>query len=328
MFYNLGAGGDGTNNPNWAIYPQNALIIGEDNSVLVGGSTPLRPAEHMSPATYNIWRQVNFGHEQFPTNLGVRELIKHLVDRNTPFAADDVIGLSTIPHLAIVRGVMLQVNAAQPGTVFNVIRASTGEVLIANIDASETGVHFVETSGFVVRPDTNDSIAIQLVSWPEVDTSNVDPCGVFGPCDDYSLCLTVNAFIWSPVAADFCVSDPCFGAKPYKPYVAGNVVEDRPTLEAGELEMANVPSAANSSAVLEGNTVVAHVEDSAGHTVSGAALHFSGTGTVAITGAAVRNTDADGNVTVEFTPGETGGTVVVRIGGPSGQVIDTLTVTV
>ena len=234
MFYNLGAGGDGTNNPNWAIYPQNALIIGEDNSVLVGGSTPLRPAEHMSPATYNIWRQVNFGHEQFPTNLGVRELVGQLLARGTPFAANDVIGLATIPHLAIVRGIMLQVNSAQPNTVFNVIRASTGEVLIANVDASETGVHFVETQGFVVRPDTNDSIAIELISWPEVDNSNVDPCGVFGPCDDYSLCLTVNAFIWSPVAADFCTSDPCFGAKPYRPYVPGNVVAGRPELSIDE----------------------------------------------------------------------------------------------
>lgn len=264
MFYNLGAGGDGTNNPNWAIYPQNALIIGEDNSVLVGGSTPLRPAEHMSPATYNIWRQVNFGHEQFPTNLGVRELVGQLLARGTPFAARDVIGLATIPHLAIVRGVLLQVNSAQAGTVFNVIRASTGEVLIANVDASETGVHFVETSGFVVRPDTNDSIAIQLVSWPEVDDSNVDPCGVYGPCDDYSLCLTINAFIWSPVAADFCVSDPCFGAKPYRPYVPGNVVEDRPELESDTVA-SNVAADAAATVSAETREINVTVYDSEGN---------------------------------------------------------------
>lgn len=309
MFYNLGAGGDGTNNPNWAIYPQNALIIGEDNSVLVGGSTPLRPAEHMSPATYNIWRNVNFGHEQFPSNLGVRELIKSLVNRGANLVAGDVVGLSTIPHMAIVRGIMLQVNAAQAGTVFNVIRASTGEVLIANVDASETGVHFVETSGFVVRPDTNDSIAIEIISWPEIDTSNVDPCGVYGPCDDFTLCLTVNAFIWSPVAADFCKNDPCFGAKPYKPYVAGDVINDReevviePPVDAGD-------GAAIDGLGFAGGNVTGTLVDGAGQPIAGATVDYQATNAVTGVLNGTVTTGADGTFTLPWTPHATADTTI------------------
>lgn len=228
MFYNLGAGGDGTNNYNWGLFPQNALVIGEDNTVLVSGSTPLRPAEHKSPATYNIWRNINFGHEAFPTNLGVREAIRQMTARGLTFQTGDVIGMATLPSLAILKGVMFQVNAAQAGTVFDVVLASTGDKIITGIDASATGVYYVDIAGgFVVPPDTNDSIAIEITSWPALDAGADDPCGVYGPCDDMTLCVTVNAFIWAPVSADFCSSDPCFGAQVYAPYQPGDNVSER-----------------------------------------------------------------------------------------------------
>lgn len=228
MFHNLGHGGDATHNNNYGMYGQNALIVSSPGNAVIGaGRTALRPAEHMSPATYNIWRHLNFGKERFPTNLGVREYINRLYEGGSGFAVGDIIGLSTLPHLAVVRGVMLRVNVPQEATSFDVVRVSTGEVLISNVDASVAGVHFVETTGFIVAADTNDSIGIRIDAWKPIDASNQDPCGVYKPCDDFTLCITLDTFFWSPVAADFCAADPCLNATAHRPYVAGALVADR-----------------------------------------------------------------------------------------------------
>lgn len=238
MFHNFGHGGDATHNPNFAKYGQNALIIGSpDNRVIGAGRTPLRPAEHMSPATYNIWRNINFGHEPLPTNLGVREYVRKLYEGGAMFAVDDIIGMSTLPHLAVVRGVMLRINTPQTDTSFDVIRVSTGEVLIAGVDASVAGVHFVETTGFIVGGDTNDSIGLKIVSWKDIPNTDPDPCGVYQPCDDFTLCVTMDVFMWSPVAADFCQADPCFNVSSNRTYAVGALVNDRAELtEAAPVE--------------------------------------------------------------------------------------------
>ena len=228
MFHNFGHGGDATHNPNFGMYGQNALIVGAPgNNVIGAGRTALRPAEHMSPATYNIWRHLNFGRERLPTNLSVREYISRLYSSGATFAADDVIGVSTLPHLAVVRGVMLRVNTPQTDTVFDVVRVSTGEVIMGGIDASVAGVHFVETTGFVVAGDANDSIGLKVVSWKPLPNEQQDPCGVYKPCDDLTLCVTLDVFLWSPVAADFCSNDPCLNAQAHTTFVAGASIPNR-----------------------------------------------------------------------------------------------------
>lgn len=214
-FINFAHGGDGTWNDNYSMYPQNIHVAGVNETA----PSLLRPAEHMSPATYNIWRNIHFGEERNATNLGVREFINRINSEGKQLAVDDIIGLVAIPHEAILAGVYWRVEGAQAGTTFDIIRASDGTVIAAGVDASTTGVGFAATN-HLVPADTNEIVAIKLVTWPVLDVTNADPCGVYGPCDDLSLCFTVNAFIWSPVAERFCKSDPCFGAKP----LTGNVV--------------------------------------------------------------------------------------------------------
>lgn len=214
-FYNLGSGGDVTNNPNHAIYPQHAFIAG-----VSPGQTLLRPAEHMSPATYNIWRNINFGEEKHPTNWGVREFVKQLYASGNVPTVDDILGLVTVPHEAIVAGIHLRVENGQEDTELQLVRVNeanpTGLNLGVPFDATAPGVYFYgETAGgsFVVPDTTNESIGLKIVGWPAPATpGDLDPCGVYGPCDDLTLCVTISVFIWSPVAERFCKSDPCFGA--------------------------------------------------------------------------------------------------------------------
>lgn len=336
MFYNLGSGGDGTMNPNWALYPQRALVIGEtDNTVVSPGATPLMPAEHMSSATYNIWRNINFGHERFPTNLGVREFLKRLYAGGGNIVADDLIGMVTLPRLAVLRGVMLQVNAANAGVVFNVVSMATGEVLLENIDASTTGVHYVDISGFVVAADSNDSLALQIVAWPELDTDQQDPCGVYGPCDDLTLCVTLNAFIWSPVSAEFCKEDPCFGVLRRSILAEGTIVADRVPVSVEDPIEADTdvqgfdPEA--SSLALGEDELIATVVDTNGDPIEGAGVVFVASdvpaGVTVTIDPASAVTDASGVATVSYTvtgEGEAGGTITAYLGSAAGPVIGTL----
>lgn len=329
MFYNLGPGGDGTLNPNWAMYPQRALVIGEaDNTVLSAGSVPLMPAEHMSSSTYNIWNRINFGPEKIASNLGTREFLKRLYNGGQNIVEDDVLGVVTLPRLAVLRGVMLTINTANEGVVFDVISLATGEVLLEGVDASATGAYYVDISGFVVGADTNDILALRIVSWPELEEDEQDPCGVYGPCDDLTLCLTLNAFIWTPVSADFCKSDPCFGVIRRAIKAEGTVVDDREGLTVEDPIVADseiaAASAANSSAVLDGDTITVTVLDTEGEVFEGATVNFVTNGTVTVDPASGVS-GADGTLTTTVDPGESGGDVTVRL-APSGQIIQMIAI--
>lgn len=329
MFYNLAAGGDATNNHNWAMYPQRALVIGSDDIVKAIGATPLMPAEHMASATYNIWRNVNFGHERFPTNLGVREWLKGLYGQGQNIADEDIIGLVTLPRLAVLRGVMLTVNGAQPGTIFDVVSLATGQVLIAGVDASATGVYYTDVSGFVVPMDTNDILGIRVASWPDLETDDVDPCGVYGPCDDLSLCITLNAFIWSPVSADFCNSDPCYGVNSRAMLAAGTTVTGRTDTQTTEQEVGRAPSATNSSiegawSEEEGQDVLTiAARDYLNHALTNRTLYITTTnGTVS---PATVVTDASGNASATLTDVVVGipTVITVRADSATGPIVVT-----
>lgn len=216
-FYNLGAGGDLINNPNYALYPQNAYIDG----IAGTGNSLLRPAEHMAPGAYNIWRNVHFGEEKNPSNMGVRDFMHQLYANGLNLVADDVVGLVTLPHEAIVAGVYYRVEAPQDGTVIQLVNVLDGTDIGAPIDASTSSVGFfgaADGGSFVVPETTNNSVGMKIVEWPLTDDSPTDPCGVYGPCDELTLCITLNVFIWSPVAEWFCKSDPCYGQARSEPH--------------------------------------------------------------------------------------------------------------
>lgn len=328
MFYNLAPGGDGTHNPNWAMYPQRALVIGEDNVVAATGATPLMPAEHMAASTYNIWNRINFGKERIASNLGTREFLKRLYGQGQNIVADDVLGVVTLSRLAVLRGLMLQINTAQEGTVFDVVSVATGEVLMAGIDASATGVHYVDISGFVVPQDTNDVIALRISSWPELTEEEPDPCGIYGPCDDLTLCITMNAFIWAPVSAEFCQSDPCFGVLSRTMLAEGTTVDDRGGLMVEDpiIVDTDIPTASadNSTAVLDGDTITVTVLDTEGEVFEGALVNFVASGTVTLDPTSGVS-GADGVVTTTVTPGESGSSVTVRL-APTGRIIQILSI--
>lgn len=203
-FYNLAAGGDVTSNAG-NMYPQRQFITG----VNADATTLMRPAEHMASASYNIWRNIDFGKQKLPTNLGVRSFLESLYSAGGNIVVDDVIGVVALPHECAVQAVFWKVENPQADTSFEIIRVTDGTVL-ATVDASVAGSGWV-TSGFTMNDGTNDVIGIKIVEWPTMSTDPVDPCGVYGPCDSLSLCLTLNAFILAPVAENFCSSSACYG---------------------------------------------------------------------------------------------------------------------
>lgn len=334
MFYNFGPGGDGTLNPNWAMYPQRALVIGEDtNTVLSAGATPLMPAEHMSESTYNIWNRINFGAERIASNLATREFLKRLYASGANIAVGDILGVVTLPRLAILRGVMLQVNSPNEGVIFDVISLATGQVLIAGVDGSIPGVYYVDVAGFVVAPDSNDSIALRVTSWPALETDDVDPCGIYGPCDDLTLCITLNAFIWTPVSAEFCRNDPCFGANLRIPMAVGTVVATREAVVVDEVEVANPADVANTVFDFEDDgagagPVTVNVRDSANDSVAGVQVYFQVTGTGNATvspNPAISGADGAATATVTGTTNEAPNTITIHLGAPNGPVVGEFT---
>ena len=331
MFYNFGPGGDGTLNPNWAMYPQRALVIGEDtNTVLSAGATPLMPAEHMSESTYNIWNRINFGAERIPSNLATREFLKRLYASGANIAEDDILGVVTLPRLAILRGVMLQVNSPNEGVTFDVISLATGQVLIADVDGSIPGVYYVDVHGFVVAPDSNDSIALRITSWPALDTEDADPCGIYGPCDDLSLCITMNAFVWTPVSAEFCRNDPCFGANLRIPMAVGTVVASREAVVVDEVEVVNPADVANTVFNFDdvSGQITVNVRDSANDPVAGAQVFFqiAGRGNATVSpNPAISGADGAAIATVVGSTNEELNTITIHLGAPNGPVIGEIT---
>lgn len=284
-FYNLGHGGDVILNPNFGLYPQNAYVEG----VHQNAGALLRPAEHMSPAAYNIWRNIRFGKEKFVTNAGLRDWLNGLYSSGQNIVTDDILGLVTVPHEAVVRGIYYRVESPQEGTSFQLIRASTGEAIGPIIDATVARVGFVETS-FVVPPDTNESIGIRIVTWPALDETDADPCGVYGPCDDLTLCFTLNVFIWSPVAEWFCATDPCYGqgrGARDDGYMGGGLgsdpVADGTNTDGDAATNDMNASAANSTIVVADNTATITVRDANNATIAGATVTLTGPNGVEIT---------------------------------------------
>lgn len=300
-FYNLGHGGDIILNPNHGLYPQNAYLEG----VNVNADALLRPAEHMSPATYNIWRNIRFGKEKFVTNWGIRDFLSRLCQAGTGIVAGDILGLVTLPHEAVVRGLYYRVESPQEGTSFQLVRVTTGEAIGPVIDASVARVGFIET-GFIVPPDTNESIGIRIVTWPAPDSDPVnDPCGVYSAmCDELTLCFTLNAFIWSPVAEWFCTNDPCYGQGSGSPrddgYMGGGLGAD-PTADANNPDPA--PSgttegadAANSTVSGSGDDVSGVVEDQSGNPIAGMSVRV-----MSSDGTAVRSGTSGANGSFSFS---------------------------
>lgn len=289
-FYNLGHGGDVILNPNFGLYPQNAYVEGANQNA----GALLRPAEHMSPATYNIWRNIRFGKEKFVTNAGLRDWLNGLYSSGQNIVTDDILGLVTVPHEAIVQGIYYRVESPQEGTAFQLVRVSTGETIGPIIDATAARVGFVET-GFVVPPDTNESIGIRIVAWPALDETDVDPCGVYGPCDDLTLCFTLNVFIWSPVAEWFCATDPCYGqgrgarddgymggGRGSDPFADAVATDGDPATDDA------VPTEANTEVVVSGNAVdvnlVVTAPDGTEYSLEGVTVQLRQGSTVAYTG--------------------------------------------
>lgn len=210
-FYNLGSGGDFINNPNYNLYPQTAHITG-----VADGNTLLRPAEHMAPASYNIWRNVHFGEEANPSNMGVRSFMNQLYADGKNLVADDVVGLVTLPHEAIVQGVHYRVEAPQAETSIQLVNVLDGTDLGGPIDASAVSSGWIPAD-FMVPEDSNNSVGMKIITWPTLDAGTNDPCGVYGPCDDLTLCITLSVFVLSPVAEHFCKADPCYGQSKTEP---------------------------------------------------------------------------------------------------------------
>lgn len=215
-FYVLGSGGDVINNPNLSMFPQAVYLDGRESAC---GHTLLRPAEHMSPSTFNIWRNLDFKETKNDSTPGLTEFTKNLLECGTPLQSDDILGVLTIPHESIVQGIYWRVECPQEDTVLEVLWG-TDETVIGEIDATPAvpgeekvicGYFPIPANRQEVGCNTNELISIRLKSWPEAEESDQDPCSVYGPCDELTLCLTLNAFIWHPVAGYFCRTDPCYG---------------------------------------------------------------------------------------------------------------------
>jgi hypothetical protein len=121
-----------------------------------------------------------------------------------------------LPHKAIVQGLHWDIESAQADTVLQVVRFDhAAQVWVdygAPIDASAIGCGFIPDT-FVVPCDGNELFAIRIEDWPAPTAGTTDPCGIYPACEMYTLCLTLNAFMWYPVSTTFCKSDPCFGLK-------------------------------------------------------------------------------------------------------------------
>lgn len=219
-FYDLAQGGDPTHG-NLGLYSQNAAIPGLQNHC----GTKLRPAGHMDRAAYNIWRNINFDTDRKNNSqLGIKDFMETLNNNGSTLVPGDMVGVVTVPHEAIVSGVYIRIETPQEGTVIQMYHYENGVKTHMGpaINADSQGFYLFDTSNngsFVVPPTSNGSVGFEIVNWPELQSRENDYCGLFGPCDRYTLCITFNVFIWSPVATFFCAEDKCHGlGQPCKAY--------------------------------------------------------------------------------------------------------------
>lgn len=195
--YNFAHGGDSHYNENYAMYPQNAFINGRPE--FGSSETLLKPAHHWEGGHYAPVRHMSFNDEQH--QIGLFEAAAEM-------AAGDTFLTHIIPSMSLVTDFHYVIHTPAAGVTFTVQLASSGTVL-GTIDGSVAGDGWMQVpnGGEYIPSDTNDAIEIVVDAWPDTTPAagDVDPCGVFTPCEtSVNFCWTSTAFYKHARAEAYC----------------------------------------------------------------------------------------------------------------------------